>query len=210
MNTARESTAHPGDVDPPEDVLQNLQAVAAARLHAGGPTVADICSAARIAEWKFTMPVQAPDFAKLARIFAASECGVASGYANRLQQLSTQRCSGFLTGFADLITESGGRYWIVDWKSNHLGNQASDYGQPEMLQAMHAHDYVLQYHLYVLAWHRYLRTRLADYDYDTHFGGVSYAFMRGAVPGETTGMFFARPPIELIAAMDIWAGGGDR
>ncbi|MGK0264942.1 MAG: hypothetical protein ACI8UD_003605, partial [Planctomycetota bacterium] len=39
------------------------------------------------------------------------------------------------------------------------------------------------------------------------FGGVSYAFLRGAVPNETSGMFYARPPRELIDAMDAWAAG---
>jgi exodeoxyribonuclease V beta subunit len=118
--------------------------------------------------------------------------------------------AGFLTGFADLITECDGRYWIVDWKSNHLGNTPDDYDESSLLRAMREHDYILQYHLYVLAWHRHLRARLPDYDYEQHFGGVSYAFLRGAVPNETSGMFYARPPRQLVEAMDSWAEGPAR
>lgn len=48
-----------------------------------------------------------------------------------------------------------------------------------MAAAMQAHRYDLQYQLYTLALHRYLRHRIADYNYDRHFGGVIYLFLRG-------------------------------
>ena len=59
----------------------------------------------------------------------------------------------------------------------------------------------------MLAWHRHLTVRLADYDYDRHFGGVCYAFLRGARPDSNNGMFFDRPPRALVEAMDSWARG---
>ncbi|MFT4840980.1 MAG: exodeoxyribonuclease V beta subunit [Candidatus Azotimanducaceae bacterium] len=202
-----EADAHPGVLDPTDAVLENLRNLAGARVHADGATVLDVCGGVRIAEWKFTIPMARPDLPALAECFAQSSCKIAQGYANRLSQLAPQHFAGFLTGFADLITECDDRYWIVDWKSNHLGNAPSDYGESTLLHAMQGHDYILQYHLYVLAWHRHLRARLPDYNYDQHFGGVSYAFLRGAVPTETSGMFYARPPRELIDAMDAWAAG---
>ena len=202
-----ESDAHPGVLDPTDAVLENLRNLVAARVHVDGPTVLDVCGGVRIAEWKFTIPIARPNLPALAEHFAQSTCEIAQGYARRLNQLAPQHFAGFLTGFADLITEHDGRYWIVDWKSNHLGNTPSDYAASALEQAMQGHDYILQYHLYVLAWHRHLCSRLPGYDYDEHFGGVSYAFLRGAVPNETTGMFYARPPRELIDAMDAWATG---
>jgi exodeoxyribonuclease V beta subunit len=42
--------------------------------------------------------------------------------------------------------------------------------------------YVLQYLIYTVALHRYLRLRLPDYDYERHFGGVFYLFLRGMRP----------------------------
>lgn len=32
---------------------------------------------------------------------------------------------------------------------------------------------------FIPALHRYLRHRIADYDYERHFGGVIYLFLRG-------------------------------
>ena len=64
---------------------------------------------------------------------------------------------------------------------------------------MAEHRYDLQYQLYTLALHRYLRHRLPDYDYRRHFGGVIYLFLRGvdaAHPGN--GIFTCLPEFELV------------
>jgi exodeoxyribonuclease V beta subunit len=60
--------------------------------------------------------------------------------------------------------------------------------------------YVLQYHLYAVALHEYLKGRMAGYDYDRHFGGVFYVFLRGVDParGPETGIFRDRPRRDLI------------
>jgi exodeoxyribonuclease V beta subunit len=57
------------------------------------------------------------------------------------------------------------------------------------------HHYYLQYHLYLAALHRYLAYRVPDYDYDTHFGGVYYLFIRGMSKetGYRFGVFRDRP-----------------
>ncbi|MBN0888052.1 hypothetical protein JTM01_34970, partial [Pseudomonas aeruginosa] len=75
-------------------------------------------------------------------------------------------------------------------------------------QAMRAHRYDLQYQLYSLALHRYLRHRLADYDYDRHFGGVIYLFLRGMDGQEGgQGIFTTRPVRPLIDGLDqLFAG----
>ncbi len=73
---------------------------------------------------------------------------------------------------------------------------------------MRAHRYDLQYQLYSLALHRYLRHRLADYDYDRHFGGVIYLFLRGMDGQEGgQGIFTTRPVRPLIDGLDqLFAG----
>ncbi len=60
--------------------------------------------------------------------------------------------------------------------------------------------YVLQYTLYTVALHRYLASRLPGYDYDTHFGGVRYIFLRGVDPekGSIYGIFRDKPPAGWI------------
>lgn len=109
-----------------------------------------------------------------------------------------------LKGFIDLVFEHQGRYYIVDWKSNHLGNHPDDYSQSRIEQAMIDHRYDLQYHIYALALHRFLTLRLADYNYAQHFGGVYYLFLRGVVPGSDNGIFHTRPDQQLIEQLNAW------
>jgi exodeoxyribonuclease V beta subunit len=195
---------HLGDLDPLEAVLQNLRDLAGARVQPDGPTMQAICSQRRLAEWKFTLPIKQPILATLAEQFSKSGCAMTANYANRLRNLPRQHFAGFLTGFADMITEYNGRYWIIDWKSNHLGNEIDDYGDDALQHAMQEHHYILQYHIYSAAWHKHLQTRLPNYDYEQHFGGVCYAFFRGAMTGRSSGMFYARPEKSLIEAIQRW------
>jgi exodeoxyribonuclease V beta subunit len=79
-----------------------------------------------------------------------------------------------------------------------------------LLPVMAQHHYVLQYHLYTVALHRFLRSRLNAYDYQQHFGGVLYLFLRAVSPQNPkgSGVFFDCPPYELVAALDeLFAGG---
>ena len=107
---------------------------------------------------------------------------------------------GMLMGFIDMVFEAGGQYYLLDWKSNHLGNSTKDYGHDAMKQAMDNNLYFLQYLLYTVALNRYLSLRVENYAYSTHFGGVMYVFMRGVseAEGETTGFYRAHPSEALV------------
>ena len=124
------------------------------------------------------------------------------------QELDFRQVRGMLKGFIDLVFRHDGRYYLLDYKSNWLGENGEAYTQEAMAQAMQSHRYDLQYQLYSLALHRYLRHRMADYDYDRHFGGVIYLFLRG-VDGEAgqQGIFTTRPDPALITAMDALFAG---
>ncbi len=106
---------------------------------------------------------------------------------------------GMLKGFIDLVFEWQGRWYLLDYKSNHLGMSPADYGRPALERAMREHRYDLQYQLYSLALHRLLALRLPGYDFDRHFGGVFYLFLRGMPQG---GIFHARPSRELVQGLD--------
>ena len=94
---------------------------------------------------------------------------------------------GMMKGFIDLVFEFEGKYYIADWKSNHLGNSYSDYSQERISGEMEKHNYFLQYYIYSAALNRYLKQRLgSSYSYEKHFGGVYYFFVRGMNP-ETPG-----------------------
>ncbi|MDX7446338.1 exodeoxyribonuclease V subunit beta [Klebsiella pneumoniae] len=122
--------------------------------------------------------------------------------------LDFRQVRGMLKGFIDLVFRHEGRYYLLDYKSNWLGEDREAYTRPAREQAMRAHRYDLQYQLYSLALHRYLRHRLADYDYDRHFGGVIYLFLRGMDGQEGgQGIFTTRPVRPLIDGLDqLFAG----
>lgn len=123
-------------------------------------------------------------------------------------ELDFRQVRGMLKGFIDLVFRYDGRYYLLDYKSNWLGESGEAYTQEAMAEAMRSHRYDLQYQLYSLTLHRYLRHRIADYDYERHFGGVIYLFLRG-VDGEAgqQGIFATRPDPALIMAMDALFAG---
>jgi len=71
--------------------------------------------------------------------------------------------------------------------------------------------YTLQYHLYTVALHRYLKLRLPGYEYERHFGGVRYLFLRGLDPARPEmGTFSARPAGAWVAELsERWGGGAN-
>lgn len=114
--------------------------------------------------------------------------------------------NGMFKGFIDLTFEHEGRYYVADYKSNWLGVDDAAYTERAMEQSILDNRYDLQYVLYLLALHRQLKARLVDYDYDRHIGGALYLFLRGTrAPGG--GVYFARPPRELIERLDFMFQG---
>lgn len=110
---------------------------------------------------------------------------------------------GMLKGFIDMIFQWQGKYYLVDYKSNYLGESVDHYTQTAMQQAMCEHRYDLQYQLYTLALHRYLQSRLPDYRYQTHFGGVYYLFIRGMTTNHSgNGIFYTKPDDQFISQLD--------
>jgi len=62
------------------------------------------------------------------------------------------------------------------------------------------HHYIVQYHIYLIALHAYLRLRQPGYDYRRDFGGVFYLFLRGMNPawGANCGVYYDRPDLERL------------
>ncbi len=110
---------------------------------------------------------------------------------------------GLMTGFIDLVFCWQGKYYLADYKSNHLGNQREDYNPERLEAAMQEHRYDLQYLIYTVALHRFLGQRLKDYCYEQHFGGVLYLFLRGMSTEPESGICIARPPFALIQGLDM-------
>lgn len=122
-------------------------------------------------------------------------------------ELPRQVLEGYLHGFIDLVFEHEGQFHIVDWKSNHLGYEARDYGPAQLQTAMDNAGYHLQYLLYTIAVHRWLQRRLPGYDYEQHFGGVHYLFVRGVRPQwGAAGVYARRPELALVRELEALFG----
>ncbi len=154
----------------------------------------------RLTELGFYFPLRPITPEQLAEVFDPRMDGGDIGAGDRLRFEPTE---GFMMGFMDLVFRFDGRFYLLDWKSNHLGDDIDDYRSERLNDAMRDHHYDLQYYLYTVALDQYLKRRMPDYDYDAHFGGVFYLFLRGLDPtrGSGCGVFFDRPPASRIAAL---------
>ena len=155
----------------------------------------------RINEMAFTFPLEKMRFVRFNRALAAFDIAPLPEQHSELQ--------GLMIGFIDLIFRWNHRYYIADYKSNYLGDCPEQYGAKELEAAMLEHRYDLQYLIYTLALHRFLGSRMADYDYERHFGGTYYLFLRGMNPHYPagTGVFTAKPPLALIRRLDACCRG---
>jgi len=150
----------------------------------------------RLTELEFHLPASRLDAAALNDVLARQ------GYG--LPRLAFPTLRGFLKGYIDLVFEHEGRYFILDWKSNHLGDAPAAYGPQALAAAMRDQAYHLQHLLYGVALDRYLRARLPGYRPERHFGGAVYLFVRGVRPGwvdaqgRPAGVFFHRPDPETM------------
>ncbi|MFL6637544.1 MAG: 3'-5' exonuclease [Paraburkholderia graminis] len=170
-----------------------------------GMTLAQLDPRRRLNELEFLFAAPSLDFAALRALL------IEHGYPDVALEPGALR--GFVKGFIDMIVEHDGRFWIVDWKSNHLGETAEDYSAVPLEAAMASHAYHLQALLYTVALHRYLKTRLRDYSYDSHIGGYLYLFVRGVRPhwrdaDGPAGVHARRPSFELVALLDAAMIGG--
>ena len=128
---------------------------------------------------------------------------------SKIQKLSTlidvevsKITQGMMYGFIDLFFEYKGKYYILDWKSNFLGNHIDDYNNAQIKTAMRGNNYHLQYLIYTVAVKRFLSLKLPKFDYNKHFGGVFYVFLRACRTDKSSGIFYNKPEEELINKLD--------
>jgi exodeoxyribonuclease V beta subunit len=139
------------------------------------------------------------------RILADPPHGLPEEFRQAATRMQEKDVAGFMTGAIDLLFRQGGKYYLLDYKSNFLGDSPSSYQLPRLREAMAREHYYVQYLIYTVALHRYLRQRVAGYSYERDFGGAVYLFLRGMPEG----VFADRPSASLIAALEgYFAGGG--
>jgi exodeoxyribonuclease V beta subunit len=161
-----------------------------------GLKLGDIPQYQRITEMQFYFQVEGIQSSRLIKMI------------RRQAAHQNQNQFGTLTGFIDLVFEYNGQFYVLDYKSNFLGDNNADYSAEAIRAEMIHANYDLQYHIYALALHRYLAANLQDYEYKKHFGGVIYLFLRGIDPGRPlSGVFSDKPDLELILKLDEYMKG---
>ncbi|PJG82697.1 exodeoxyribonuclease V subunit beta [Caviibacterium pharyngocola] len=118
------------------------------------------------------------------------------------EPLILNRFQGMVRGFIDLVFRHNGKYYLLDYKSNLLGDQMQDYAGENLRQAILNGHYDWQYLLYCVALHRYLCRQDKQYDYDRDFGGVIYTFLRGMNGRDSNGVYFDKPDRRLIEELE--------
>jgi len=142
-------------------------------------------------EMPFYLSMQTLDASQINSILKAEPC---------YQPLSKKTLSGYLTGFIDLICQYKEQYYVIDYKSNSL----EYYEQEHLIKSMSEHNYGLQYWIYTLVLHLYLKNKLPNYSYEKHIGGVKYLFVRGMDKSKgNQGVYQIKPEFRKIQQLEM-------
>ena len=189
-----------GGVENPDDELKVAHLVAACRAWletpitppqgaAGSPfKLRDVSLRNRMSEARFAYSsvINADSLKRLKVCF--SELGVslspelkAIAGLNFPEKAYGMNVDGLLIGFIDLVFKSptDGKYYLLDWKTNFLGNSIRDYDDASMSAKMAEARYHLQFSLYASVLDEHMKRSVDGWNYDQHFGGIIYLFLRG-------------------------------
>ncbi|MCG2584016.1 exodeoxyribonuclease V subunit beta [Massilia sp. TS11] len=184
-----------------EDACAWLKRVASTRLPPLEASLGDIGSA--LPEMEFWFPSER---LRAAELDAVCRRHLLDGIAR--PPLPERQLHGMLKGYADLVFEHDGRYWVLDYKSNALGTQDAHYPREALAAAMAEHRYDVQAAIYMLALHRLLQSRLgASYDPAQQLGGAVFLFLRGIAHPQTHGCYWIAPDLALLDALDALMEG---
>lgn len=151
-------------------------------------TLSNISQNDELREMEFHFPSSSADGAALLQIIRGDGKPVSAN----------DNLHRYMTGFIDLVVRQNAKYMILDYKSNYLGDIPEDYSTDLLGEEIRAASYDLQYHLYTVALVKYLKSKIDGFDYDTHFGGVAYLFVRGMKAGSDNGIWYHKPEKEVI------------
>ena len=206
----------PIDCDPGV-LAQGLSAMLRAPL--GGPlgdvNLASISRSNRLDELDFLLPLSSTSAETVAGV-VASRLPANDPFRPWFQQVADGRVTvpitGMLTGSIDLVARVNGSYFIADYKTNRIGNDAR-FTTDEMVAEMNHHGYPLQALLYLVAFRRFLRRRQPAIIPDDVLLGAAYMFVRGMVPSQPSddicSVMWWQPMGDVLDAVDELFGQGE-
>jgi len=178
-------------------LIRRLQAVLDTPLgaaHGAGPRLADMDAADMRTEMEFYFAI---DGVSIQALRAAS---AANGEPD-LVPSGNRTLAGLMNGKIDLVFKHDGRFHVLDYKGNHLGDRIDDYRGDALAARMDASDYRFQALIYVVALDRYLRQRIRGYDRNKHLGDCYYIFIRAVGIGDGAGIWRHRFSDGLLDAV---------
>ncbi len=108
---------------------------------------------------------------------------------------------GFLKGFIDLVFEYDGKFYVLDYKTNTRVGEGA-YSPMSLTKAMVELDFDVQGHLYSTALHQFLSVYMREYEYDQHYGGYVYVFVRGLDPeNPVNGVYHHKPDFHVMTSL---------
>ncbi|MCQ4164324.1 UvrD-helicase domain-containing protein [Tahibacter harae] len=126
------------------------------------------------------------------------------------EHLPPTALQGLMSGKIDLVFEHDGRFHVLDYKTNYLGDALHDYAPQRLEAAMQEHHYGFQALLYTVAVERYLRQRLPGYRRAQHLGEAIYLFVRASGLDAASGIWRHRFDGALLDAVDHALGAPRR
>lgn len=173
-----------------------VRAAARAEL-ASGVSLAQMPPENRLPEMGFTLKAEQFSLPRLNAWLRHAAHGLSSA-AQTMPPLDFATLNGFLTGFIDMICLDGdGSVYVIDYKSNDLGNHPEAYAPAALDAAMAAHHYPLQALIYAIAVARYLAAR----GHAVPIIHIRYLFLRGLCEGTAQGVWQWDIP---IAELEEW------
>ncbi|MCP3852266.1 MAG: exodeoxyribonuclease V subunit beta [Gammaproteobacteria bacterium] len=204
------------DTEQQDELIQWLEVCLNVPLESGlgtepGPKLNELNWSQTLRETEFYFPMEQVKPYQLGQLLLKHRQQRLSQYAkndfkmpnnNPINLPGNRALQGMMHGFIDLIFQWQGKFYIVDYKSTHLGNHFNDYEPDALDKNIRDNYYDLQYLLYSLALHRYLKSRKPDYDPQAHFGGIHYLYLRGMNIDSQQGVFSTPISPDLLQEMD--------
>lgn len=163
-------------------LLQNTQKA----LLNPGITLETTASKQRLDEMGFVFDAHHFNTARLYQTLSNPILGLPASCIQAAKTLDFMEIDGFLNGFIDLICQDKNQtIYVIDYKSNHLGNQLMDYLPENLDTAMAEHHYYLQAALYAIATYRYFKTR----NQRPPKLAIRYLFLRGLEESSMNGVW---------------------
>jgi len=158
-------------------------------------TVAEGVRGSQIEEWEEVLVQSLIDLSEVPFPFSQnapfSLNQLEAGKSYREVEFLHSKERGMMKGFIDLVFEHRDKYYLIDWKSNWLGQSDEEYHSNRISETMLHHHYDLQADIYKDALRRYL-SNFTDKPFEEIFGGAYFVFLRGIYHPQTHGIHDAR------------------